>query len=109
MKYRIKKDIIIEGQLVKSGSTITINEVESDQSITWGEVKQIFNAISKSSDKATLGNTMKAIGKVGLKIGLSSFGLGVVAEAIDAIGNVNDVKSAGKALFKVSSTISKVI
>lgn len=112
MKYRLKKDIIVEGQLIKGGSIITINEEVVEPTITWGEVKQIFNAISKNNDRATLGNTMKTIGKVGLKIGLSSFGLGIVAEAIasaiDATGDINDIKSAGKALFKVSSTISKM-
>ena len=76
---------------------------EAEETVTWGEVKQAFEAIVGKQNKAESINSLKKLGKFGL-----SFipGVDLISKVLDLYDNIEDAKDVASALLSLGKSVS---
>ena len=76
---------------------------EAEETITWGEVSKLLNAIKGKHNKAEAG----AILKKAVKFGASLIpGLSIISTAIETFENLSDIKDVAKAVLSIGKSVS---
>ena len=79
---------------------------EADDSPTWGEVKQAFEAIVGKKNKAEAIGSLKKLGKFGLSL---IPGVDLLSKGLDLYDNIEDAKDVALALLSLGKSVSKPI
>lgn len=77
---------------------------EAEDKITWGEVSKLLNAIKGQQNKADAVSALKTVGKFGISL---IPGLSIVTSAVEAIGNLSDIKDVATAMLSIGKNLSK--
>ena len=76
---------------------------EADETMTWGEVSKLLNAIKGKQNKAEAGAILKKAGKVGASL---LPGLSIISTAIETFENLSDIKDVAKAVLSIGKSVS---
>jgi hypothetical protein len=71
---------------------------EAEETITWGEVSKLLNAIKGKQNKAEAGAVLKTAGKWGASL---IPGLSLISTALDTYDNISDIKDVAKAVLTI--------
>ena len=76
---------------------------EADDSPTWGEVKQAFEAIVGKKNKAEAIGSLKLLGKFGLSL---IPGIDLLSKGLEIYDNIEDIKDVASAVMTLGKTVS---
>ena len=76
---------------------------EADDTPTWGEVKQAFEAIVGKQNKAEAASSLKKLGKFGLSL---IPGIDILSKGLEAYDSIADIKDVAGALFSLGRSVS---
>ena len=76
---------------------------EAEETITWGEVSKLLNAIKGKQNKAEAGAILKKAGKFGASL---IPGLSIISTAIETFENLSDIKDVAKAVLSIGKSVS---
>ena len=76
---------------------------EADESPTWGEVKQAFEAIVGKKNKAESIGSLKKLGKFGLSL---IPGVDLLTKGLELYDNIADIKDVAGALLSLGKSVS---
>jgi hypothetical protein len=80
----------------------TLNE--EMETITWGEVAQLLQALKSQETKQGAINSAKGFGKLGASL---IPGFDFISNALDVVDNLNDTASVAKALFGIAKNVTQ--
>ena len=80
----------------------TLNE--EMETITWGQVATMLQALKDQKTKQDVAQTAKGLGKLGASL---IPGLDFISNAVDVIDNLNDTASVAKALFGIAKNVTQ--
>ena len=76
---------------------------EAEETITWGEVSKLLNAIKGKQNKAEAGAILKKAGKWGASL---IPGLSIISTALEAYDNISSIKNVASAVLTIGKNIS---
>jgi len=76
---------------------------EADESPTWGEVKQAFEAMVGKKNKQEVAASLKKLGKFGLSL---IPGVDLLSKGLEAYDSIADMKDVAGAMLSLGKTIS---
>ena len=76
---------------------------EADDTPTWGEVKQAFEAIVGKQNKGEAVSALKKLGKFGMSL---IPGVDILSKGLEVYDNIQDIKDVAGALFTVGKAVS---
>ena len=76
---------------------------EAEDTITWGEVSKLLNAIKGKQNKAEAASILKKTGKWGASL---VPGLSIISTAIEAFDNISNIKDVASAVLTIGKNIS---
>ena len=76
---------------------------EADESPTWGEVKQAFEAIVGKDKKEERLASLKKLGKFGLSL---IPGIDIISKGLDVYDSIQDAQGVAKAMLSLGKTVS---
>ena len=76
---------------------------EADESPTWGEVKQAFEAIVGKDKKEERLASLKKLGKFGLSL---IPGIDIISKGLDVYDSIQDAQDVAKAMLSLGKTVS---
>ena len=76
---------------------------EAEETITWGEVSKLLNAIKGKQNKAEAGAILKKAGTFGASL---IPGLSIISTAIETFENLSDIKDVAKAVLSIGKSVS---
>jgi hypothetical protein len=77
---------------------------EAEDTITWGEVSKLLNAIKGKQNKSEVAGVLKTAGKWGASL---IPGLSIISTAIETFENLSDIKDVAKAVLSIGKNVSK--
>ena len=76
---------------------------EAEETITWGEVSKLLNAIKGKQNKAEVAKILKTGGKWGASL---IPGLSIITTALDAYDNISKIQDVAKAVLSIGKSVS---
>jgi len=76
---------------------------EAEETITWGEVSKLLNAIKGKQNKTEVAGVLKTAGKWGASL---IPGLSIISNVLDTYDNITDIKDVAKSLITIGKNVS---